>query len=45
MKTVSFARFAILILALAAASLCAQAPLAVPGAPVARDVPGAKQSS
>ncbi len=43
MKTVSFARIALLTALAAANHVYAQAPLAVPGAPVARDVPGAKQ--
>jgi intracellular sulfur oxidation DsrE/DsrF family protein len=43
MKTISFARIAMLTALAGAAHLYAQAPLAVPGAPVARDVPGAKQ--
>jgi intracellular sulfur oxidation DsrE/DsrF family protein len=43
MKTISFARIALLTALACAAHLYAQAPLAVPGAPVARDVPGAKQ--
>ena len=43
MKTILFARIAMLTALAGAAHLYAQAPLAVPGAPVARDVPGAKQ--
>ena len=43
MTTLSFARIAMLTTLAAATQLYAQAPLAVPGAPVARDVPGAKQ--
>jgi intracellular sulfur oxidation DsrE/DsrF family protein len=43
MKTISFARIAMLAALAGAAHMYAQAPLAVPGAPVARDVPGAKQ--
>lgn len=41
--TKSFAPIAIATLLAGVAHLYAQAPLAVPGAPVARDVPGAKQ--
>ena len=41
--TKSFVRFAIVTLLAGAAHLYAQAPLAVPGAPGARDVPGAKE--
>ena len=41
--TKSFARIGIVTLLAGAAHLYAQAPLAVPGAPVARDVPGAKE--
>ena len=41
--TKSFAHIAIVTLLAGAAHLYAQAPLAVPGAPVARDVPGAKE--
>jgi intracellular sulfur oxidation DsrE/DsrF family protein len=41
--TKSFAHVAVATLLAGAAHLYAQAPLAVPGAPVARDVPGAKQ--
>lgn len=43
MKTISIARIAMLTVLSGAAHLYAQAPLAVPGAPVARDVPGAKE--
>jgi intracellular sulfur oxidation DsrE/DsrF family protein len=43
MKTLSFTRIALLAALATAAHLNAQAPLAVPGAPVARDVPNAKQ--
>lgn len=43
MKTTPFARIAMLTALAGAAHLHAQAPLAVPGAPVARDVPGAKE--
>lgn len=43
MKTVVIVRIAILAVLAGAAEICAQVPLAVPGAPVARDVPGAKQ--
>ena len=43
MKIISFARIAMFTALAGAAHLYAQAPLAVPDAPVARDVPGAKQ--